>query len=58
MSRVGRSGTIRSKKTSKLFAAERSDDPAAFLDSPAELLTGEDGPYMDIKLLNDVSDPS
>lgn len=42
----------------KLFAAERSDDPVAFLDSLAELLTGEDGPYKDIKLLNDVSDPS
>lgn len=42
----------------KLFAAERSDDPVAFLESLAELLTGEDGPYKDIKLLDEVSDPS
>jgi tRNA A-37 threonylcarbamoyl transferase component Bud32 len=42
----------------KLFAAEKSKDPVAFLESLAELLTGEDGPYKDIKLLDDVSDPS
>lgn len=42
----------------KLFAAEKSEDPVAFLESLAELLTGEDGPYKDIKLLDDVSDPS
>ena len=42
----------------KLFAAEKSEDPVAFLESLADLLTGEDGPYKDIKLLDDTSDPS
>lgn len=42
----------------KLFAAEKSNDPVAFLESLAALLMGEDGPYRDIKLLDDVSDPS
>lgn len=42
----------------KLFAAEKSNEPVAFLESLAELLMGEDGPYSDIKLLDDVSDPS
>jgi hypothetical protein len=42
----------------KLFAAEKSEDPVAFLESLAELLTGEDGPYKDVKLLDDTSDPS
>ncbi len=42
----------------KLFAAEKSEDPIAFLESLADLLTGEDGPYKDIKLLDDTSDPS
>lgn len=42
----------------KLFAAEKSKDPVAFLESLAALLMGEDGPYKDVKLLDDVSDPS
>lgn len=42
----------------KLFAAEMSDDPVVFLERLAELLTGEDGPYKDIRLLDDVCDPS
>lgn len=42
----------------KLFAAEKSEDPVAFLESLAELLTGEDGPYKDIRLLDDVCDPT
>jgi len=42
----------------KLFAAEQSEDPVVFLESLAELLKGEDGPYKDIKLLEDISDPS
>jgi hypothetical protein len=41
-----------------LFAVEKSEDPVAFLESLADLLTGEDGPYKEIKLLDNASDPS
>lgn len=42
----------------RLFAAEESNNPVAFLENLAELLMGEHGPYKDIKLLDDVADPS
>ncbi len=42
----------------KLFAAEKSKEPVAFLESLAEVLKGEEGPYNDITLLDELSDPS
>jgi len=42
----------------KLFAAEKLKEPVAFLESLAEVLMGEDGPYTDVRLLDEKSDPS
>jgi len=42
----------------KLFTVDQSQDPAAFLESLAEVLMGEKGPYSDIKLLDERSDPT
>jgi hypothetical protein len=42
----------------RLFAAEKSQEPVAFLDNLAQVLTGEEGPYTDLRLLEDRADPS
>ena len=41
-----------------LFAAQKSDNPIAFLERLDQLLRGEKGPYRDLRLLNDEGDPS
>lgn len=42
----------------KLLALNQSEDQAVFLDSLAEVLMGEKGPYSDIRLLDENSDPT
>lgn len=42
----------------KLIALNQSEDQAAFLESLAEVLMGEKGPYSDIRLLDENSDPT
>jgi hypothetical protein len=42
----------------KLFAAERGNDPVAFLDSLGDVLKGEVGPYSERKLLDEAVDIS
>jgi hypothetical protein len=42
----------------RLFAAQRSGEPVAFLENLTKVLTGEKGPYNDLKLLEEQSDPS
>ena len=42
----------------KLLTLNQSEDQAAFLESLAEVLMGEKGPYSDIRLLDENSDPT
>lgn len=42
----------------ELFAAERAKNPIAFLDSLGKVLKGEDGPYSEVKLLDEEVDVS
>ena len=42
----------------RLFAPQKLDDPREFLESLDQVLRGEKGPYLAVRLLNDESDPS
>lgn len=42
----------------ELFAAERAKNPIAFLESLGRVLKGEDGPYREVKLLDEEVDSS
>jgi hypothetical protein len=41
-----------------VIAAKQANDPADFLDRLSSVLKGEKGPYTEMRLLNDLSDPS